>query len=460
MKNIDFNKIHKIYFIGLGGIGISATCRLLKLMGKEVRGSDLAENEIVRDLRREKIAVLVPQCAQNVPPDYDLAVYTVAAPPDNVERQAAAKLGLRQITYPELLGLLMKNKIAIGIAGTDGKSTTTALTGWILLQAGLDPTIILGSKASYLKGNARLSQGRYFVFESDEYKRAFANYWPKIAAVTNIKTEHLDCYKNLAEIKSAFKNFLKRVPQTGLIVKNADDPNSLNVIKNLPAKIMTFGLKKSADLMAKDIKIKNGSQIFSLIYQNKNLGQIKLTLPARYNIYNALAAMAIALYLKIKFPVIKKAVAGFKGIWRRFEKLGRFKGKLIITDYAHTPGALSQTIAAAKEFYPGKKILFVFQPHQYSRTNNFFQEFAQSFAAADLALISDIYYVAGRENPKDFKINSQKLAQAAKRCGAKVVYGGDLKQTEKIIRKKIKDFDLAVLMGAGDIYNLAKKLVK
>jgi len=452
---INLSKINKIHFIGIGGIGLSAAARILNQLGKEVSGSDAVESEITVQLEKEGINVFISQEADNVPLKADLVAYTVAIGEENLERQRAAELSIPQMTYPELLGLLMAGQFGIGVSGTDGKTTTTAMIGKIFLAADLDPTIVIGSKVDYLGGNSCLGQDKYFIFESDEYKKAFHNYQPQIAAITNIRADHLDVYKDLEEIKSAFAYYLKKVPEDGLIIINNDDANSLEVISDVKAKIITYAIDTDADLKAADISYEDGRQKFKVLRNNEVLGEVRLIIPGRYNVYNALAAIAVALAEGIDFSVITKALADFKGAWRRFEKLGDKNGTEIITDYAHTPEGLKQVIKATYEFYPQNRILFVFQPHQYNRTKNFFDDFVLALKTAEDVIITDIFYVRGRENPDDFDVNSKFLANQAG-----VAYGGNLTETEKLLKKKIGDFDVIMLIGAGDIYNLAKDLLK
>ncbi|HLD28386.1 MAG TPA: UDP-N-acetylmuramate--L-alanine ligase [Patescibacteria group bacterium] len=451
---INLKKIKKIHFIGIGGIGISAVARILNDGQHKIIGSDATSSEITEQLEQEGIKILIPQSQDNINSDIELVVYSVAVPVDNIERQSAQKLGINQLTYPQLLGLLLKDRYGIGVSGTDGKTTTTAMISKILIDAGFDPTVVIGSKVDFLGGNSRVGNNKYFIFESDEYQKAFLNYKPQIAAITNILADHLDCYQDLAEIKHTFSQYLKQVPKGGFVVINNDDKNSLDVAKGVKTKIITYGIASQANLMASNIKLENGQQIFDLIHDDVNLGQIKLSIPARYNIYNALCAISVAMAVKIDFKISQKSLAEFTGTWRRWQKLGKVGDSVIITDYAHTPSALSQTISAAKEFYPGQKVLIVFQPHQYNRTKNFFNQFAISFSEADQAIISDIFYVHGREDPQDFDVSSKKLAQAAN-----IEYGGDLEQTEELVRQKINDFNVILIIGAGDIYNLAKKLI-
>ncbi|MFA6228339.1 MAG: UDP-N-acetylmuramate--L-alanine ligase [Patescibacteria group bacterium] len=477
-------EIKKIHFIGIGGIGISATARLARDRGIIVSGSDAQISEVVDDLRSLGLDVKVPQRAENVPTDADLAVYTVAAPEANPERMRVKELGIEQMTYPQFLQLLLADKFGISVSGTNGKTTTTAMIAKILIDADKDPSVVLGAKADFLSGNARSGRGEYFVFESDEYRRAFDNYYPQIAAVTYIGEDHLDYYKDLAEIKSAFGNYLSHVPAEGYAVLNADDPNSMELAPKLKANKVTFGITGEADYKA---VILNGSpltdgrseesqvltldpsalpqddknrQTFSVTERGRSLGQFSLLLPGRYNVYNALCAIAVCRTLGIDVEIIRQSLAGFTGTWRRFERLGRLGQAEVIADYAHTPDAVAQVISATKEFYPGKKILIVFQPHQYSRTKNLFNKFVTAFGSAEQVIIPDIFYVAGREKPEDFAVDSKILAEAIAAQGVRTLYGGSLAESEKLIRMLADDFDVILILGAGDVYELAKNLVK
>ncbi|MEK7167560.1 MAG: UDP-N-acetylmuramate--L-alanine ligase [Patescibacteria group bacterium] len=453
---MKLEEIKKIYFLGLGGVGVSALALLLKEMGKEVLGSDESRNEIIEDLRKKGIKVFVPQRAENIPAGIDLAVYSVAVREDSPERMRIKEMGIKQMSYPELLGILIDNKYGIGVSGTNGKTTVTAMLGKILLEADLDPTIIVGSKTDYLSGNSRLGRGEYFVFESDEYRRAFSHYFPKAAIVTYIGEDHLDYYSGLEEIKSAFHDYLARVPD--LLVLNADDPDSLLISSDCPARKITFGFNE-ADYTAKEIKAENGKQTFQ-VWKGELLGEISLMIPGSFNASNALAALAMASELGVDFETVKKSLISFKGAWRRFDRLG-FSGETeIIADYAHTPDSVEKMIQAAKEFFPGKKILIVFQPHQYSRTKNLFNGFVKSFDSADKAVISDIFFVKGRENPENFDVSSKILAQEIKKRGVDCVYGGNLEETEKIIKDSASEFSVVLVLGAGDIYETAKKLIE
>ncbi|MFA5020945.1 MAG: UDP-N-acetylmuramate--L-alanine ligase [Patescibacteria group bacterium] len=457
---IDLNKINKIHFIGIGGIGISAAAGILHCRGFVVSGSDARASEIIDDLRQGGIAVQVSHDAKNISANLDLAVYSVAVPENNPERAKARELNIPEMSYPQLLGELMKGKYGLGVSGTDGKTTTTAIIAKIMIDAGQDPTVILGSRAEFLEGNWRCGGNDYFVFEADEYRRAFDNYDPRIAVITNIGVDHLDYYENEDDYLSAFKAYLNKMPADGFVIINNDDSRSIEAAKDCPAKRVTYGLEKAADYGASGIIIADGRQEFFVLENGAAAAALTLSLPGRYNISNALAAIAAVRQLGIDWEAIAKSLAGFKGAWRRFDDLGKCGQARVIADYAHTPAAIKLIISASRDFFPGRKILFVFQPHQYARTKKLFKEFSAAFDQAEKVLLADIFYVAGREKPEDFEVSSLSLAEAIKARGIEAVYGGDLDELEKKVRDLAGQFDVIIVLGAGDVYDLAKNLVK
>jgi len=444
----------KIHFIGIGGAGVSALARLANDSGAIVTGSDANDSVIVANLREQGIAIV-----EHIPADVDLVVYSVAVPGDNQDLASARERGLTAMTYPQALGALMRIYQAIGVAGTNGKTTTTAMLASIMINAGADPTVVVGSDIPLLNGNARLGASELMIFESDEYRRAFANYHPYATIITYVGFDHPDYYQDQADVNSAFDQYLGQVDPAGFVIVNNDDETSVELVEKYPGRKISFGIDNSAEVMATNIRYQNGKQDFDLIVDSKNLGQIELLIPGRYNVYNALAAIAVALQFKVSFENIQSALGQYQGAKRRFEIVGQIAGKTVISDYAHTPDAVSQTIAAAREFYAGQKVLTVFQPHHYSRTKELFNDFAAAFDRADQVIITDIFFVLGRENPDDFSVSSEQLAKAAVEHGAKSIYGGDLAQTEAMIRSLVADYDVILLMGAGSIDNLANKLI-
>lgn len=452
--------MNKVFFIGIGGIGISAAAGILHAKSFIVYGSDAQENDIIKELRHSGLKIFVPHNADNITSDIDLVVHSVAVPEDNFERVRARELNILEVTYPQLLGEILKNKYGIGISGTDGKTTTTAMVAKIMIDAGKDPAVVLGSQAEFLEGNWRSSDNSYFIFEADEYRRAFDNYSPKVAIITNIGIDHLDYYKDADEYLETFKKYLNKLPSDGLAIINNDDSRSIEASKDCQAKKATYAIDVQADYVASDIKILSGRQEFFVQEKGEVAATINIALPGNYNISNALAAVVFARQEGIDWLTIVESLKSFKGTWRRFDNLGRLNQAEVIADYAHTPPAIKLVIKATNDFYPNKKILFVFQPHQYARTKNLFNEFSEAFEGAEKVLIADIFYVEGREKPEDYDVSSEKLAAVIKSQGIDAVYSGDLIETEKQIREVVDQFDVIMVLGAGNIYEVAKNLVK
>jgi len=450
---MNFNKLH---FIGIGGIGISAAAKLMALEGKIVSGSDCQASEMTKDLKKIGIKIFIGHNEKNLSPDTDLLVYSLAVPSKNPEILKAKKLKIPMLAYPEFLGTLMHDKFGIAVAGTNGKSTTTAITGFILTKAGFDPTVIIGSKLKAFNGNVMLGKSKYFVAEADEYRRGFLNLYPHIAVVTNIEKDHLDYYNNLEDIISAFREFASHIKKTLII--NGDDKNVLKVTRDLKkAEVITFGKNSDVDIRASNITTSNATTNFKINFKGKFLGEFRLRLPGTFNVYNALAAIGVSLLFGIPTEKIKTSLSEFSGLWRRFEQVGKYKGATIISDYAHHPIACKFTIEAAHQFYPRKKIIAVFQPHQHSRTKKLFKDFVAAFDRADLMILSEIFDVAGREQLNQ-NISSKDLAQAIRKRGKTVLYGKDIQATKNLILKNIRKNDVVLVMGAGDIYKLANQL--
>ena len=452
---MDINNLKKIHFIGIGGIGVSAIAKLMIWQGKKVSGSDCQESEITDELKKMEAKIFIGHKKENLNDDVDLAVCTLAVSENNPEIIKAKKLGIPIFTYPQALGFLTKEKFGIAVCGTHGKSTTSSMLALILKKAGLDPTVVVGSKVVDFNGNATLGKSEYFVFEACEYKRAFLNYYPKIIILNNIELDHTDYYKNLEDYKNAFKEFTEHLPKNGMLICNGDDVK-VSSIKHQASNIIKFGLNENNNLKGYDIKFEKGITKFKIYYNNKNLGEFVLKVPGIFNVYNGLGAIATALLLKIKPEIIKKTLFNFQGIWRRFELVGEVNEAKIISDYAHHPTEVRSTVEGAKKFYPGKKIIAVFQPHQRNRTKKLFNDFVKSFDSANLIILSEIFDVAGREEKKDSDISSLDLVKEIKKRSKEkiVLFAKDLEETKKIILKNARKNDIVLIMGAGDIYKI------
>ncbi|MCK4591980.1 UDP-N-acetylmuramate--L-alanine ligase [Candidatus Parcubacteria bacterium] len=483
--NIDLNKIKKIHFIGIGGIGLSAIARLMKEKGREVSGSDMSPSLMTEKLEKLGVKIYIGQSEENISQDTGLVIYTTAVPKDNPELRRAKELKIKTITYPESLGLVFNDKYGIAICGTHGKSSVSAMAGLLLDDAGIDPSIIVGSIMPKYDGNLRVGKSKYFVAEACEYERSFLNLYPKIIILNNIELDHTDYYKDIKDFKNAFREFISHLPEDGTLIYNGDDEEITNSqseagppwakklqitnklqIQNYKFKTLSFGLNKNNNVRGCDIEFKNGETKFKVVYNNKDLGEFVLKVPGLFNVYNVLGVIALGFTLNISVEIIKRSLLNFSGIWRRFEIKGKYKNALVISDYAHHPTAVKATIEAARQFYPNKRIFTVFQPHQHNRTKKLYKDFLNSFDGADVVILAEIFDVAGREESDDQNISSLDLVEDIKRRrhvdvspSGEIFYAENLEETRKLIDEKIKPDDILLIMGAGDIYKVADVLV-
>lgn len=431
---------NRAHFIGIGGIGISSLARWFLAQNWIITGSDAVKNAITQDLVKDGIKVKIGHKTTNLPKNTDLVVYSAAIPAENPELKAAKALGVKQLKYPEALGVLTKQYKTIAIAGSHGKSSTTAMVSSILIKAGMDPTVIIGTK---LNGwNFRAGKSEWLVIEADEYKGAFWNYKPYAAIVTNIDLEHIDFYKNLSAVKNSFVKFLNSVSPDGCMVLNGDNPNSVSIIP----------------------RIKRGNIIVFSAGDKKIIEKIKkiIKVPGRHNVENALAAWQLTKALGIKENIIEKSISEYKGIWRRIEYKGLTpKGIKVYDDYAHHPTEIRATLQALREKFPKSKIVCVLQPHQNKRLVSLYRDFINSFADADYVLLPDVYNPKGRDEVSQ-NINSKSLAKDINKLFTdKARWIQDLKNIKKEISKlPLIKGDIIVMMGAGDIVDTTPLLLK
>lgn len=465
---MNLNNLTQIHFVGIGGIGTSALARLFLKMGKRVTGSDLRKSITTDELTAEGVEVLIGHSEKNIFPRTSLLIYSEDISPESkgfVEVAEAKRKKIPTLTYSSALGFLMEGKYGVGVTGTNGKSTTTALLGLMLEKAGLDPTVVLGSKllpknfSDKFRFNARLGEGKFFVAESDEYHRHMMDNSPEMIILTNVAEDHLDYYRDLSEIKQAFAEYVAKLPEDGILIFNADDHNAVEVGRSARCHKFTFGIHHYADLQAINLNTVSGKQTFDLHLNDELFGQAELKLPGLFNVANALGAGLAAIKLGASSEAIEAALRDFAGIWRRFEKVGEVNGKIVISDYAHHPAAVNGTIEAAKQFFPGKKILYVFQPHHRNRTKKLFGEFVEALNNCEELILPEIFDVAGREHGE--KISSSDLAyEINKLNGSKAVFVSDLAAAKKLIMEKLPAFDVVLCMGAGDIDLMARELAK
>lgn len=385
----------------------------------------------------------------------DLVVISSAIAESNPEVEAARRRGIPVIRRAEMLAEIMRLKQGIAVAGTHGKTTTTSLTGLVLTEAGFDPTIVVGGRVRILGTNARLGKGDFLVAEADEYDRSFLELTPVVAVVTNIEADHLDTYRDLADILDAFTIFANRVPFYGAVVACLDDAGVREILPRVKRRVVTYGESPEASLRAGEIRLEASGTTFEVWEGTTwSLGTVRLPLPGRHNVLNALAAIAVGRELSIPFPTIARALKEFTGVIRRFETKGERGGVLVLDDYAHHPTEIAATLAAARQVHPGRRLVALFQPHLYSRTRDFATEFGRSLAGCDLAIVTDVY--ASREKPLP-GVTGDLVARAARSQGhPAVIYISDKTQVVGELEKVLKSGDLLLTMGAGDVVRLGE----
>jgi UDP-N-acetylmuramate--alanine ligase len=448
--------IKRIHFVGIGGIGMSGLAEILLNQGFEVSGSDLNESEITNRLEDLGVRIAIGHSSENLK-DADVLVYSSAVTADNPELIEATERKIPVIKRAELLAETMRMKYGIGIAGTHGKTTTTSMVGLVLTEGGVDPTIIVGGKLSGLGGtNARLGNGEYIVVEADEFDRTFLKLTPTIAAITTLEKEHLDIYKDLDDLKTAFIEFANKVPFYGFVTLCLDEPALQEIIPMINKKIITYGINPQADVRALDLRHNEFNSTFSVNYFGEELGDITLRIPGVHNVKNALVAVVIGLQLGIPFSKIKTALEKFAGVYRRFETKYS-DGILVIDDYAHHPTEINASLTSVRGGWK-RRVIAVFQPHLFSRTRDFYQEFGRVFLNSDIFICTDVY--PAREKPIE-GITGEVVAEAARKFGHKnVYYLPDKNEVPEFLNEIVEDGDIVLTMGAGDIWKYGEEFVK
>lgn len=451
-----FKNIKKVHFVGIGGIGMSGIAEILVNQGFEVTGSDKSLSEVTERLESIGIKVFEGHSPDNLK-DADVLVYSSAVQIDNPEVQAAIERKIPVIKRSEMLAETMRMKYGIGIAGTHGKTTTTSMVGLTLTEGGIDPTIIVGGKLSGLGGtNARLGNGEFIVVEADEFDRTFLKLTPTIAALTTLESEHLDTYKDLDDIKSAFIEFANKVPFYGFVTLCLDEPALQDIMPQINKKVITYGLTAQADVRAIDINPNGFNTTYKVKYFNQELGNITLKIPGKHNVLNSLVAVIIGKELGVDFETIKKALESFTGVYRRFE-IKYNKEILVIDDYAHHPTETTATLKGIRDGWD-RRLIVVFQPHLYSRTRDFYQEFGRSFLNSDVFICTDVY--PARELPIE-GISGELITNITKKFGHKNVhYVADKKNIPALLNEIKKDGDIIVTMGAGDIWKYGEEFIQ
>ncbi len=458
MYQIDFHKPIRIYFIGIGGISMSGLAEILLSEGFTVSGSDRAPSDLTRMLEDRGVNVFYGQKKENLTKDIDLVVYTAAIKSDNPELLAAHKLNIPMLTRAELLGQMMKNyKTPVAVSGTHGKTTTTSMISQILLSAEADPTLSIGGIYRPIGGNIRVGASELFVTEACEYTNSFLSFFPKIGIILNIEEDHLDFFKDLADIRNSFHRFAQLLPADGTLIINGDIERCEELTEGLSCKVITYGLSSGSDYTASQVTYdESGFPSFILSRQNGGERKFSLRVHGDHNILNALAAIALADLLGLSDEVIHAGLAAFTGTDRRFEYKGQVNGVNIIDDYAHHPTEIRATLSAAAQ-YPHRRLWCVFQPHTYTRTKAFLEEFASALSLADEIILADIY--AAREKDT-LGISSDTLQEKIRSLGHSCHYFPTFEAIENYLLKNCTKDDLLITMGAGDVVKVGENLLQ
>jgi UDP-N-acetylmuramate--alanine ligase len=454
-----FRQVKNIHFIGIGGIGMSGIAEVLCNLKFNVTGSDL--NKSKNTLRLEtlfNIEVAEGHAAENIG-DAQVVVYSSAIRDDNPEIQAAKERKIPIIPRAEMLAELMTLvPYSVAISGSHGKTSTTSMVATVLGHAGVDPTTVVGGVVDTLGSNAKLGKSEWFVTEADESDRSFLMLYPTIAVVTNIDREHMESYKGMDDVIQCFTDFGNKVPFYGANILCLDDPNVQSIIPNLKRRIITYGFSRQADISADDIRYNDDFGSSFTVFQNdEKLGEITMPVPGKHNVYNALAATAVALELEVEFDKIVEAFADFKNANRRFQYKGEVRDIKVIDDYGHHPTEILATLEAAKNGSDGRRIVIVFQPHRYSRTRDLMEDFATAFNNADVVYLLDIYPAS--EKPIE-GITAEVLAAKIEEFGHRNVnYIGDVKTAAEKVVSNLEPNDLVITLGAGSITKLSDEIL-
>ncbi len=449
-------RTRRIHFIGIGGVGMSGIAEVLLNLGFEISGSDRQLTSTTKHLENLGAVVYEGHRKDQIT-DADVVVISSAVRKENVEVEAALELKIPVIRRAEMLGELMRMKQGVAVSGTHGKTTTTSMVGLVLQEGGFDPTVIVGGKVRSLKSNAKLGEGEYLVAEADEFDRSFLQLTPTLAIITNIETEHLDCYRDLDEIKETFVTFANKVVFYGSVIICLDEQSLQEIMPELHRRVITYGFTPQAEVRAMDPKYHELCSEFTAVWKDKNLGRIAIQLPGVHNVKNALAALTVGLELEIPFKKIKKALVEFTGVHRRFEIKAQKKGVLVVDDYAHHPTEIEASLRAAQGGWD-RRVVAVFQPHLYSRTRDFYHDFGQSFFDADILIVTDIY--PAREEPIA-GVTGELVANEARSLGHRhVMYIPKKDDVLVYLEKNIQDGDLVITLGAGDIWKVGESLIE
>jgi len=449
-------RVKHIYFVGIGGIGMSGIAEVLLNLGYEISGSDISKTDITKQLSSLGAKIFYRHDPSNLG-DVDVVVTSTAVTEDNPEVIEAHNRNIPVIPRAEMLAELLKMKISVAVSGSHGKTTTTSMISTILAHGGLDPTMVIGGKLASIGSNARLGSGEVIVAEADESDGSFLRLRPYIAVITNIDHEHLDHFSGIEEIKEAFLQFANLVPFYGTTILFLDDENVKEILPGIKRKFITYGLSAGADYQARDISFSGLMTRFSLYYKGDLMGKISLNVPGAFNVCNAVAAVAVARELNMEFSAIIDGIRSFAGVNRRLETKGEMNDITVVDDYGHHPTEIKATLKAVKQAWKEKRIIMVFQPHRYTRVRALFDEFLHAFHDADVLIITDIYAASEKKIEGVHSIN---LYHGIKDSGHKgVTYLSSFDEIVTHLQTIARPGDVIITMGAGDIWKVGERFL-
>ncbi|CEK36442.1 UDP-N-acetylmuramate--L-alanine ligase,UDP-N-acetylmuramate--L-alanine ligase,UDP-N-acetylmuramate--L-alanine ligase,Folylpolyglutamate synthase,UDP-N-acetylmuramate--alanine ligase,Mur ligase middle domain [[Clostridium] sordellii] len=447
-----------IFFIGVGGISMSALAKICLNKGYNVFGSDSSDSHLLDGLRNQGATIYIGHKKEHITDDIDMVVYTAAVKSDNEELVAAREKNKLTMNRAAFLGQIMREyQNSVAVSGTHGKTSTTSMLSAIFEYADLDPTILVGGNLSIIGGNVKIGKSQNFITEACEYVDSFLNFNPKISIVLNIEEDHLDYFSGIDEIKASFNKFGKLLPYDGYFIINGDDENTKDILHEIKATVIKYGQKEGNNALIKDVKFNDeGHGIFSINYNGIDLGEFKLNVPGIHNIYNATGAILAALVSGVELETIRKNISLYGGVGRRFEIKGKYNNALVVDDYAHHPTELKATLSAAKKIKKNK-LWCIFQPHTYTRTKSLLDEFSDAFYAADKVIITDIY-AAREKDPGD--IHSKDLVDKLYQNNVDVIYLSQFEDIAKYLAENITEDDLVITAGAGTVYKIGEMLLE
>jgi UDP-N-acetylmuramate--alanine ligase len=447
-----------VYLIGIGGAGMSGMAKVLMKGGCIVHGSDMQPSQSLLHLEELGAKITLRQDGSWLSPQARLVVISAAVQEDNPDLKKAKGFGLRVIKYAQMLGSLMGDKVGIAVSGTHGKTTTTAMVATLLKEAGEDPSFVIGGEVPGLGGSSGLGSSKYFVAEACEYDRSFLHMRPQVGIITNIEEDHLDYYKDLEGVIGAFRNFAQGVSRNGLLVVAHGDVNIMKAIQDVPCNVETFSIGSASSWRATPPVREGGLNSFKVYYKEDYYGDFALGVPGNHNVKNALAAIAVGHWAGLPKESMQKALKEFRGANRRFQMLDTVRGVTVIDDYGHHPTEVCATLQAAKEHFQGRKLWCIFQPHQHTRTRFFLSRFARAFREADEVVFTDIY--PARDSKEDMEsVSSVDLLKEAQREEVRALYVPGLDNVASEVYPRLREGDVVMTMGAGDVWKVGVELV-